>query len=73
MSLRLPCSKMRRKGIPESEIMVDFTGGQKPSSVVAAAVTFNRRVKAQYVQTNRPWNVVSYDLILGTSDTPGME
>ncbi len=29
--------------------MIDFTGGQKVISVVAAAVTFNRRIKTQYV------------------------
>lgn len=66
-------SKFRDQRIPDDQIMVDFTGGQKTTSVVAAAVTFNRRIKAQYVNTNRPWNVRSYDLIIGLSETGGME
>ncbi len=53
----------------EHDIMIDFTGGQKVTSVVAASVTFNRRIKAEYVQTNRPWNVLSYDVMLASSDT----
>lgn len=60
------------KKIPEREIMIDFTGGQKVTSVVAAAVTFNRKIKAQYVQTSGPWGVKSYDLIMGSSETEGL-
>jgi hypothetical protein len=63
---------LRRQGASERDIMVDFTGGQKVTSVVAAAVTFNRPTKTQYVQTNRPYRVISYDVLLGTSDTGGL-
>lgn len=59
----------KKKGCPEKEIMVDITGGQKPASVVGAVMTFNREIKAQYVQTNRPWEVITYDVIQGSSDT----
>ena len=49
-------------GLADNKIMIDFTGGQKVTSVVAAAVTFNRPVRAQYVSTNEPWGVLGYDL-----------
>lgn len=62
----------KQHGIKESEIMIDFTGGQKVTSVVAAAITFNRKIKCQYVQTNRPYEVLGYDAILATSDTGGL-
>src|SRR5439155_6631715 len=62
----------KTQGVRESEIMVDFTGGYKVTSVVAAAVTFNREVKAQYVQTNAPYAAVSYDMLLTHSLTEGM-
>ncbi len=60
------------QGVVDDQIMIDFTGGQKSTSVVAAAVSFNRRIKAQYVQTNAPWHVVGYDVELSTSFTEGM-
>jgi len=53
------------EGVSEHDIVIDFTGGQKPTSVVAAAVTLNRPVETQYVQTNPPYDVIGYDLILG--------
>ena len=62
----------RNRGISEDQIMIDFTGGQKVTSVVAASVTFNRKIEAQYVQTNSPWNVVSYDILLGSPETGGL-
>jgi hypothetical protein len=67
---------LRRYGqrrVSEDEIMIDFTGGPKVTSVVAAAITFNRNIKAQYVQTNPPWNVVSYDILLGSVEAGGLE
>ena len=60
------------RGFPDEEIMVDFTGGQKVTSVVAAAVTFNRLLKAQYVQTNPPYDVTGYDILLGSTETGGL-
>ena len=56
----------------DQDVMIDFTGGQKVTSVVAATMTFNRQMKAQYVQTNDPWDVLSYDVLLGSSKTSGL-
>jgi len=59
---------MEEKGIREKDIIVDFTGGQKITSAVAAASTLNRNIKIQYVQTEGNCNVLSYDVYLATSD-----
>jgi hypothetical protein len=59
-------------GMQERDIMIDFTGGQKVTSVVAAAMTINRRVRAQYVQTGGKKGVLSYDVVMGSADTPGV-
>lgn len=56
-------------GVSESKIMIDFTGGQKVTSVVAAMITINRKVKTQYVQTEMPWRVVGYDIQIGSAQT----
>jgi hypothetical protein len=53
------------KSASEHDIMIDITGGQKPNSVVAAAVTFGRHIKVQYAQTRNPWDVKSYDVVAG--------
>ena len=64
----------RRKGkLREEDIMVDFTGGQKVTSVVAAAITFNHKIDTQYVSTRNPWNVRSYDIFLGSAKIRGPE
>jgi len=63
---------LKKKGFKENEIIIDFTGGQKVTSVVAAATTFNRAIKGQYVQTNPDWEVKSYDVILAMSSTEGL-
>lgn len=62
----------RQHGIKESEITIDFTSGQKVNSVVATAITFNRKIKSQYVQTNTPYAVLGYDAMLAASDTGGL-
>lgn len=62
----------RQHDIKESEITIDFTSGQKVNSVVAAAITFNRKIKGQYVQTNPKWKVLGYDAVLATPDTGGL-
>ena len=54
---------LRQRGFRERDIVVDITGGQKPTSVAAAAVTFNREVETQYVQTAPPKHVIGYDLV----------
>ena len=64
--------KLRKQKVSERDIMIDFTGGQKVTSVVAAAITFNREIRAQYVQTNHPWETLSYDVINASSDTAGL-
>ena len=62
----------RKHDIKESEITIDFTSGQKVNSVVAAAITFNRKIKGQYVQTNPEWEVLGYDAILAMPNTGGL-
>lgn len=64
--------EFKRQRVADNQIMIDFTGGQKVTSVVAASVTFNRTIKAQYVQTNWPHDVISYDIQLGSSETGGL-
>jgi len=56
-------SQLAERKLEEWDIMIDFTSGKKVTSVVAAAMTFNRDVRAQYVQTEDPWNVLSYSVI----------
>jgi hypothetical protein len=68
-SLWILLKEFKKRGYFEYETMIDFTGGQKVTSVVAATMTFNREIKAQYIQTNSPWDVLSYDVTLGFSDT----
>ncbi|MBU4262982.1 MAG: hypothetical protein KKC76_14090 [Proteobacteria bacterium] len=52
----------------ENEIMIDITGGQKPTSIVGASVTFNQKIKAQYIQTGGDNEVLSYDVILAKAE-----
>lgn len=59
---------LNAKGIPDQDIMIDFTGGQKVTSVVATAMTLNRPLQAQYIQTNEPWHAISYDVFLVFGD-----
>jgi hypothetical protein len=63
---------LKRQRVSDDQIMIDFTGGQKVTSVVAASVTFNRAIKAQYVQTNPPHEVISDDFVMGSSETAGL-
>jgi hypothetical protein len=65
---------LNENGTPDREIMIDFTGGYKVTSVVAASVTFNRNVRAQYVQTDprRNHEPIGYDCLLVSSQTPGL-
>lgn len=55
----------------EEDIMIDITGGQKPTSIVGAAITFNKKIKAQYIQTSDQNRALSYDVILASSHTEG--
>jgi hypothetical protein len=62
--LRSLLDNLRRQGVRDRSIMVDFTGGQKVTSAVAIAETFDLDVSAQYVQTRPPKDVFSYDVVL---------
>jgi hypothetical protein len=63
--------KLRRFKSAEEDIMIDITGGQKPTSIVGAAITFNKKIKAQYIQTGGEHRALSYDVILASSHTGG--
>lgn len=71
-ALTIVRSEFKKKHYQDQEIMIDITGGQKPTSVIGASITFNLKIKAQYVQTNDPWHVVSYDVLLASSETGGL-
>jgi len=51
----------------ESQIMIDFTGGKSVVPAVAAAFTINRPIQNEYVDTDPNWEVLGYDLVMGTS------
>lgn len=53
-----------RAGIAEEDLAIDITGGQKPTTAVAALCTCNSLAVAQYVQTNDPWTPRQYDIVL---------
>lgn len=53
-----------RAGIAEEDLAIDITGGQKPTTAVAALFTCNSLAVAQYVQTNDPWAPRQYDIVL---------
>jgi hypothetical protein len=55
----------------EKDIMIDITGGKKPTSIVGASVTFNQKIKAQYIQTEDENRALSYDVILAPRYTGG--
>ena len=55
----------------DADLTIDFTGGQKPASVVAAVASFNRVIRAQYVQTGEPWDVKHYDLVIAENPPIG--
>lgn len=60
--------ELNRLGLADTDIMIDFTGGQKVTSVVATTMTLNRPLKAQYIQTNAPYEALEYDLFLVFAD-----
>jgi len=62
---------MKKDNVKEKDMMIDFTGGNKVTSVVAATITFNRPIKAQYVSTTS-MNVVGYDVDYGTVSIQGV-
>jgi len=60
---------LTKQGVKREDIMIDFTGGQKVTSVVAATLTFNSNIKAQYIST-RTLSVKGYDIVYGTAHIP---
>lgn len=70
--IRSGLAELRRYGAKDHEIVIDFTGGQKVTSVIAATATYDLEVKAQYVQTNDPWQVRGYDVVVDRSETVGL-
>lgn len=62
--------ELAEQGISATNVQIDLTGGQKPTSVVAAAVTFFSNAANQYVATNpKDWDaprlvyeVLGYDV-----------
>ncbi len=49
--------------VSASQIMIDFTGGKKPVSFVAAAATLRGEILAQYIDTIHPHDPFVYDLV----------
>ena len=39
------------------------------SAHLAVAMTFDREIEAQYIQPERPWNLLSYDVVKTSGDT----
>jgi len=58
----------REERVPEKDIIIDITGGQKPVSIAGAVVTLNKNVTFQYVQTtpdkSGKYKVWAYDVIV---------
>lgn len=48
----------------DDDIIIDITGGQKVSSIAGAVVTLNSSVRFQYVQTDKFFEVISYDMTI---------
>jgi len=57
---------LKQAKIREKDMIIDVTGGQKVASIVAAALTFNTKIKAQYVSTVN-YAIKAYDVIYGTN------
>lgn len=56
------CIREECKRVPETNVFVDITGGQKVASAAAAAATIGTNGRFQYVRTNDPWDVLVSDL-----------
>jgi hypothetical protein len=52
----------QEQGIDPYDIVVDVTGGQKPTSIAGASATINQSVWTQYVSTQYPYRVTGYNL-----------
>ena len=56
--------KIDGKRIREGDIIIDCTGGQKPTSIAAAIVTTRSEATFQYVSTSNLGEVTEYDMLL---------
>jgi len=66
-------ANMAHKGIPNYEIMLDVTGGQKTASVVAGAYAMDRNNRrCEYVSTNT-YEVMEYNITYVIGEDPGHE
>lgn len=68
-AMRTLLREFKREKFHDKDIMIDFTGGQKVTSILAISMTVNREIMAQYVQTNEPWSVLNYSVRHVPSDT----
>jgi hypothetical protein len=60
----------RAAGVPESQIILDVTGGLKTTSIAAALTTLRwNRIEFQYVQTAAPFDVLSFNLTVDGGGT----
>jgi hypothetical protein len=50
-------------GLAEEDVVIDVTGGMKPTSIAGAVMTLNGAVTFQYVHTSRGDEVWEYDLL----------
>lgn len=56
-------------GLRQEDVVIDVTGGLKPTSIAGAVMTLNGAVTFQYVHTNKADEVWEYDLLhKGTSE-----
>lgn len=62
-------NQLSKQGKQPKDIMIDFTSGQKVTSIVAAALTFNSEINAQYIST-KTLEVKGYDIVYGTRRIP---
>ncbi len=57
-------SGLEHDGYRKSDIAIDFTGGTKVTSIVAAGLTFNNSIQAQHVRYREgDLQVVGYDMV----------
>lgn len=59
------------KGFAESDVVIDITAGQKPSSIAAAMVTLTSKVDFQYVQTAGQHRLITYSVLSEGPRDPG--
>lgn len=63
-SLNIALRTLKKKPYTEKDFVIDVTGGQKTTSIAGAIVTINRGITFQYVQTDKPYEVLVYDVVM---------